>query len=196
MKLHERLPDRVKVGRRTYRIDADFRNVLAMLDELRRDDLLPGARAYRALRCVMRHPPRDANAALAAVRAVLFPDSSESGEGPKLTDFEQDADVIRAAFLQAYHINLWRDRLHWIEFRALLNALPDGSRYSEILSIRARPMPEATKFNAKEREWLIKAKAHYAVHMTERERETSYARGLHTMAMGLREMAKRGGKNA
>ena len=56
-------------------------------------------------------------------------------------------------------------------------------------------MPEATKWNAKEREWLAKAKAQYAVSMTEQEREASYQAGLHQMAMSLLAYAKGGKPN-
>lgn len=185
MKLQDRLPDRVCVDGKTYRADLDFRNVLRLLDVLARDDLLPGARVYLALKCVMRRPPRHGEAVLNALRQMLFPENGAQGDGQKLTDFEQDADVIRAAFLQAYHIDLWHDRLHWIEFRSLLSALPEGSRYSEILSIRARPMPSPTKYNIEEREWLAKAKALYQIKMTDREEADSYARSVQNVFAGL-----------
>lgn len=195
MRLQDRLPDRIRIGRRWYRLDLDFRNVLNMMATLDRDDLLQGAREYRALRCVMRHPPKDTAAALLAVRLMLFGPGSGDGGGKKLTSFEQDADYIRAAFLQAYGINLFTDRLHWCAFASLLNALPEGSRYAEIISIRAREMPEANKYNQKEREWLAKAKAFYAVRMTDKEREASYQQGLHSMALSLLAYAERGGQN-
>lgn len=200
MKLTDRLPDVVEAGGRRWRVDLDFRNVLDMLAVMRREDLIPGARIYKALLCVMRRPPRKDAACLAiftALTAMLFSGAGKKAEGPKLTDFEQDADLIRAAFWQAYHINLWRDRLHWLEFRALLGALPEGSRYSDILGIRARPIPEATKYNAKEREQLIKAKAACALEMSEEERAASFAAGLRAMSESMRAYAARGSeKNA
>lgn len=194
MRLQDRLPDCVTVGRKKYRLDLDFRNVLNMLETLGREELLEDAREYQALKCVMRRPPKDTGPVMAAVKGLLFkPAAPESG--PKLTSFEQDADLIRAAFLQTYGINLYTERLHWLAFTALLAALPEGSRYTEIVSIRARPMPEATKWNAKEREWLAKAKAQYAVRMTDQEREASYQAGLHQMAMSLLAYAKGGKPN-
>jgi hypothetical protein len=141
MKLYERLPDRVIVGRRRYKLRLDFRNVLRMIDTLTRDDLLPEAREYLALRCITR-PRGNTHALMAAVLELLFPARGESTE--KIMDYAQDADLIRAAFLQCYGINLYRDKLHWFEFSALLASMPEGSRYSEILSIRARPMPAPT----------------------------------------------------
>lgn len=194
MRLTDKLPDRVKVGRRTYRVDLDFRNVLRMIDILSREDLLQASKEYLALRCVMRRPPRNTGDTIAALTGMLF-SGGKKEEKEKLTDFEQDADLIRAAFLQAYGINLWRDGLHWLEFTGLLAGLPEGSRYAEIISIRARPMPEATKYNAKERAWLAKAKADYAVKKTDKEIAENYARSVENLAAGLMAFAERGGKN-
>lgn len=194
MKLQERLPDRVNAGRRIYRVNLDFRNVLDMLGIMAREDLIPDARDYLALRCVMRRPPRNADQCanvLAAISRICFKAPTKPAHGPKMTDFEQDADLIRAAFLQEYHINLWRDQLHWLEFTALLDALPEGSRYADVLGIRARPMPAPTKYNAELRQWLAKAKAECAVRMTDREAENSYQNGLRLMAEGLLMMAKK-----
>lgn len=193
MMLHEKLPDSVTVNGRRYRLDLDFRNVLRMMDVMDRKDLLPGARAYVALKCVMKRPPKDAAPVLAAVNALLFPARKKPEKREKLTDLKQDADLIRAAFLQSYGVNLWRDRLHWFEFSGLLACIPGGSRYADIIGIRARPMPEATKYNAKEREWLMKAKAEYAVEMTAEEQERSYQEGLRGMAMSLLAIAQKGG---
>jgi len=191
MKLYERLPDRVTVGRRRYKLRLDFRNVLRMIDTLTRDDLLPEAREYLALRCITR-PRGNTHALMAAVLELLFPARGESTE--KVMDYAQDADLIRAAFLQCYGINLYRDKLHWFEFSALLASMPEGSRYSEILSIRARPMPAPTKWNAEERAWLAKAKAQYAVKLTDKERGNQYQKGLRQMAASLLNLAKQGGE--
>lgn len=191
MKLQDRLPEHITIGRKRYRVDLDFRNVLRMMEELARNDLLPAARDWRALHCVMRRPPRDTQAALAAIRAICFPAADTPPDGKKVTSFEQDADLIRAAFRQTYRIDLWRDRLHWIEFSALLAGLPEGSRYSEIIGIRARPMPKATKYNAEERKWLSEAKARYAIRMTEDEVRASYDRGVLDVFHALLGMAKK-----
>ena len=183
MKLQDRLPDGVTVDGRFYRLDFDFRNVLRMMKELTRDDVLTEARAWRALKCMTRHP-RKPEKTLAAVQALLFDVPPEKG-GQKVTDFEQDAGLIRAAFMQAYHIDLYHDRLHWLAFVELLNAIPEGSRFAEVVGIRSRPMPAPTKYNAEERERLAKAKAQVALHMSEDEREKNYQRDVASIAAAL-----------
>lgn len=194
MKLYERLPDRVEAGGRRYKVDLDFRNVLRMMEVMGRDDLIPQARDWLALRCIMRRPPKRTTVLMAAVCALLFPARKGGGDGKRITSFEQDADLIRAAFRQAYGIDLYRDKLHWLEFAALLAALPNGCRYSDVLGIRARPMPAATKYNQQEREWLAKAKAAVALEMDEKERAKAYEQGVKALFAGLIAWAEKGGE--
>lgn len=193
MRLQDDLPNSVIVNGKRYKADFDFKNVLRMLDILANDDYLPNARDFLALRCVLHRMPKDTKAALNAVKIALFPHQTQGGK--KLTSFEQDADLIRAAFLQAYGINLFHAKLHWLEFASLLNALPEGSRYSEVLGIRARPMPKATKWNHEEREWLARAKAACALETTEREQIENYAQGVKEIFNGLLTIAQRGDGN-
>lgn len=172
IKLHERLPQSVIVDGKRYKCDFDFRNVLKMLDIMQREDIVPDAKDYLCVRCVCR-PPKNAGKVYDAICAVLFEKRPETGE-KRLTSYEQDAGLIRAAFRQVYGINLFTDRLHWFEFTELLQNLPSGNRYEEIIEIRARPIPAATKYNAKEREWLLRAKQSCALHLTEKEQERKY----------------------
>ena len=188
MKLQDRLPDGVMVDGKFYKLDFDFRNVLRMIEILDRDDMLPEAKAYKALRCLCKRP-KNAQKVLEAVKGLLFK-APRKKAGQRVTDFIQDAGLIRAAFRQAYGIDLYRDRLHWIEFTELMNALPEGSRYAEVVGIRARPMPEPTQWNKKEREWLMQAKADVALELSEDEIAEEYKRGVSNLAALLKTMAK------
>ena len=188
MKLYARLPDSVTVGKKKVRLDLDFRNVLRMLETLQRDDMTPEAREWCAMRCICRKPVKGA---LQAVRTLLFSETSQKKddeERPKVTSFEQDAELIRAAFRQVYGINLWTERLHWLEFAELLHGLPDGNRYEEVIGIRVREIPAPTKYNAKEREWLMKAKQDVALHLTEKEAEKKYEKDVARVFRGLMSM--------
>lgn len=191
MRLYDRLPDRVKVGRKTYRINLDFRNVLRLFDTLTEKNLMPEARQYLALRCVMRRPPkRRTGEAFAAVMEIIAGDRHVNGEQKKVMSFEQDADLILAAFRQAYGIDLYHDKVHWLAFRALLAGLPEGSRYAEVVSIRSREIPMATKYNSAEISWLMKAKAAVQLKLTDEEREASMRRTGHETAMSLLAYAR------
>lgn len=188
MKLQDRLPNGVEVDGKFYKMDFDFRNVLRMIDILDREDMLPEAQAYKALLCLQKRP-RNVLKVLDAVKGLLFKAPRKKG-GQKVTDFVQDAGLIRAAFRQAYGIDLYRDRLHWIEFTELLNAVPEGNRYAEVVGIRARPMPAATKWNQHEREWLARAKADVRLEMSEKEQEKRYEQDVGNIAAFLMGMAQ------
>lgn len=190
MRLQDRLPDGVTVDGKFYKLDFDFRNVLRMIEELGRDDIIPEARSWRAVHCLTKHP-KNVDKVLDAVQKLLFDEPPKKSE--KVTDFEQDAGLIRAAFRQSYGIDLYRERLHWIEFTELLNAIPEGSRFSEVVGIRARPLPSPTKWNAEEREWLMKAKANVALHMSESDRNKQYQKDVANIAAALMAWSKQNG---
>ena len=68
-------------------------------------------------------------------------------------------------------------------------------RYAETIGIRVREMPEPTKWNAKERAWLAKAKASVALKRTEKEIEEDYQRDVKNVFDALIVHAKEVKKN-
>ena len=187
MKLHEHLPDSVIVGKKRVKLDLDFRNVLRMMEILSREDLMPEARDWNALRCICKHPKPGM---MEEVKKLLFA-NPPTNDGKRVTSFEQDAGLIRAAFRQVYGINLWRDRLHWFEFSELLQGIPEGNRYAETIGIRVREMPEPTKWNAKERAWLMEAKARVAIKRTDEEIANDYQRDVKNVFDALLPFARK-----
>lgn len=185
MKLYDDLPNGVTVGGRYYPLDFDFRNVLRMMEVLGDNRLMPEAREYLAVKCFTKRPKNVRNV-LVAIRSVLFSGNPAAGE--RVTSFEQDAGLIRSAFRQVYGINLYKDKLHWLEFVELLQNLPEGNRYEEVLSIRTRKIPAPNKYNAKEREWLIQAKQSVALHLTEQEQAEKYDKDVGKIFAGLMSM--------
>lgn len=186
MKLYERLPNSVTVNGKRIRLNLDYRNVLRMKDILERDDLLPEAQEYLAMKCVCRHPKEGMKS---AVMNLLFP-KTNSQRHERITDFEQDADLIRSAFLQVYGIDLYTKKLHWFKFIGLLSCIPEGNRYSDVLSIRARPIPKATPYNADERMWLMKAKNEVGLKLTEQEQHEKLDRDIANVGAFLLSMVK------
>ncbi len=67
-----------------------------------------------------------------------MPGQEDEGNEVQLIDLEKDAEYIYSSFRQAYHINLMveQGRLHWNEFKALLNALPSNTIMKRIMEIR------------------------------------------------------------
>lgn len=190
MKLQDKLPEGVTVDGHFYKLDLSFRNVLNMMEILQKDDLMPEAREYKALKCLTKHP-RNVFKVMIAVRGILF-EQKPSGDNQKVMSFEQDAGLIRTAFRQVYGIDLFRDNLHWLEFVELLRNIPEGNRYADVIGIRVRPMPKATKYNAEERQWLLKAKSDVAIHLTDEEQAKKYESDVAKIFAGLMRMAQEG----
>ena len=189
MKLFEKLPDSITVDGKKYKCNFDFRNVLKMLDIMQRDNIEQTAKDWHCVKCIISHriPLKTARRVFDELCSVLFEKRPETGE-KRLTSYEQDAPLIRAAFRQVYGIDLYREKLHWIEFVELIQGLPEGNRYEEIIGIRARPLPAPTKYNQKEREWLMKAKQACAIHLTEQEAAKKYDSDVGKIFAGLMSM--------
>lgn len=65
-------------------------------------------------------------------------DGKEDEKHEPVISIEQDAEYIFASFKQAYGMNLFHEqgKLHWHEFRALLNGLPADTSMQRIIQIR------------------------------------------------------------
>ena len=191
MKLQDSLPNAVIFNGKRIKLNLDFRNVLRMIHTLSREELTPEAREYLAMKCICKRP---VPGMFIAVRKLLFPTTGKE-ETARITDFEQDADLIRSAFMQVYGIDLFTEKLHWFKFSCLLSGLPSGCRYSEILNIRSRPIPAPTKWNADERNWLINAKTEYAIKLTDKEQEKNYSKQVENIGNFLLALAGEGDSN-
>ena len=108
MKLFERLPDSVMVGRKRVRLNLDFRNVLRMMEIMGRDDLMPDAKEYLAARCVCRRP---IPGTLAAIHELLFSNPPKN-DGKRITSFDGcESWTIKKAehqIIGAFELWCWR----------------------------------------------------------------------------------------
>lgn len=91
----------------------------------------------------------------------------EEDEQEAYYDLVQDAEYIFSSFQQAYGMNLFKEqgKLHWFEFRALLNGLPSDTILQRIVQIRAW---EPSKHDSAEyKESMKKLQKAYALHKDE-----------------------------
>lgn len=192
MNLYERSPAAVELDGRVYRLKTGFQGVLRSASVLTDTRLHPDVRLWAALRAVVRGPlPRDKKQRerlLLAAHRLFFPPGRG---GRRSLSLEQDADMIRAAFLQAYRIDLWRENISWFQFCELLSCIPSGTRLADVIDIRTRPMPKPTKHNAQERRRLLEAKAAVAIRLTPKEQEASRQRSADGLARALMTMARK-----
>ena len=121
------------------------------------------------------------------IKQIIAP---EQKQGKKVMDFVQDAGAIYSAFLQVYHIDLYKQKMHWWIFLELLRALPEDTRLAQIINIRSQPIPQATKYNAAERARLMQLKAEYALKPDSAAKNTSKEEGFKKMAQMMLAMAE------
>ena len=63
-----------------------------------------------------------------------------SGTDPPFS-YEHDAGYIYAAFIEAYGIDLAKNKLHWWQFRALFLGLPETVLFCKIMGYRTMEIP-------------------------------------------------------
>lgn len=99
-----------------------------------------------------------------------------------LLSYTQDHAYILAAFRQAYGMSLEDvQRIHWWEFQALLSALPEDTRLSQIMRIRG--MDVDPKTSPAERMKIQKAKNVVRIRKKRRKNES----GFDVISRGLEE---------
>ena len=155
MKLNERLINDFKFKNKTYPINLAFDRVLDMQDIHQDKVLLDDDKIDLMLQALNIECEKDIRAELLeyVLYNVITPeDDSEQEydllgnpmkkiveESERTIDFIQDASLIYSAFRQTYGINLFNEygRLHWYEFTALLEGLPEDTLLYQVRNIRA-----------------------------------------------------------
>jgi hypothetical protein len=115
----------------------------------------------------------------------LFPKQKEDRE--KTMDFEQDADLIYAGFMQAYGIDLYeeRNKMDWRIFIALTKGLPADTEFSRVVKLRCTKVPKRTKSNSDYVDSLIEAKRSVALYEPEEDKKKRLAQQWLKVAEGL-----------
>ena len=146
--LTDPLPETVKIAGEAWPINSDF-SVGVRFELLMQDrTLTEEERLSRALLLYYPQLPPDLPAALDALLWFYScgreRDGSEAAGGhgalkkppKKVYCFEQDADLIFAAFWEAYGIDLAAAGMHWWKFRALFKALPSECEFCKVMGYR------------------------------------------------------------
>ena len=174
MLIYKPLSSTLNVGGRRLSLSLSFDRVLQVCDAWADEDLTDEEKETITLDLLIRKgrerrwlAQQDAETRGAAITS-LFKDYIDTephraNKGPKAFDLKQDGEFVYAAFRQTYGIDLFAElgRMDWREFSALLAGLPNGTRLSEIIEIRTKPIPKADKYNQKERKALIEAKFYF-----------------------------------
>lgn len=151
--LIEGLPTTVKIGNEFFPIRYDFQTGI-LFEEMIQDDSMSNREKFAAI-LELYYPAESFSAGQiveAAQRAIWFyrcgkdPGEKQKKSGDNNTDgvpysFEYDAPYIYAAFMQTYRIDLTRKDLHWWQFRALFDSLPEDTQFVKIIGYRTIKIP-------------------------------------------------------
>ena len=161
---------------REYAFHPYFNRVLTVILEVLPDTLLDDAeKVSLTIRAFSEDAPIEAGVFEGMIHE-LFPRQDRKNE-KKLIDFEQDAGLIYAAFLQTYAIDLYKQRnqMDWRIFQALLQAIPENTELSRVISLRAQKLPKKTKHNADYVDSLANAKRAVALKEPEADKKKRLA---------------------
>lgn len=189
----DRLPDMVEIGGKEYRIYSDFRTSILFEIMMRNPELKSWEKLNQMLD--LYYPVIPPNRQEAIEKALWFyncgkEQESEPEEEKNKTrrefrkdrvsySFDQDAPYIYAAFMGTYRMNLQRiksKKLHWWEFIALFDALPDDCKIRKIMYWRTcdtsgLPRKEVQRINELRKRYELKDDASMRAKITLAQRD-------------------------
>ena len=137
-------------------ISADFRNMI-QVDLILREEGVPDAeKTMAALSQLYPEIPADLEQAVRGLAWFFSRGGQETGENgkgpeggptpPRAFDYDQDANLIYAAFYATYGISLTTvEFLHWWEFLALFEGLPEDTLIKRVMYWRTANLSELPK---------------------------------------------------
>ena len=149
--LLDRPPLYAEVNGNSYKVNTDYRIVLAYL-RLMKKDMDDAEKTAYAISLFFGDEIRmnDLKDLLEWIPWFLSKgEAQEDEKEEKLFDLIEDSNRIYAAFWQTYGINLKKIKMHWWTFSILLEGLPSGTHLSDVINIRARKFEKWMKPAAK-----------------------------------------------
>lgn len=189
----DRLPDTVEIGGKEYLIYSDFRTSILFEIMMRNPELKSWEKLNQMLN--LYYPVIPPNRQEAIEKALWFyncgkEQEKEPEEEKNKTQrefrkdrvsysFDQDAPYIYAAFMGTYRMNLQRiksKKLHWWEFIALFDALPDDCKIRKIMYWRTcdtsgLPRKEVQRINELRKRYELKDDASMRAKITLAQRD-------------------------
>lgn len=157
--LTDALPHELTVGGEKFPIDVRTSTALNCLRKLREDIPEEAKLSYLLRRLGL---PNTLDALDTALGYLAGPptEEKEPKRGKPDFDYFQDAELISAAFQQAYGLGLDElTQMHWWRFLSLLGGLPSSTRFMEVVGIRTMEIDPKESAESK----LKKRKAKKAV---------------------------------
>lgn len=177
-------PETADVNGRAYRVNTDFRVVLAYARMMDDEGTSDQDRAVLGLSLFFGEAIQAGDVEGLADFLRWFLKRGREGEeererGERLFDLLEDSGRVFSAFLQVYRINLKKVRMHYWTFCELLEGLPQGTHLADVIGIRARRVHPG--MSASERNELARLKARYRIG----GREADFMAGLFSSLRGI-----------
>ena len=141
--LTEKLPVSVVVKGKRYKINADFKTALKIINY---SEEAQGIKLMiYALKTFYVEVPEDIESAISEMRKfynTVDYEGGKTGRREPVFSFVKDADLIFSSFYSQYGINLTQDNLHWYVFLALLRGICGDNVFSRVLEIRSLDLSE------------------------------------------------------
>lgn len=137
------LPEEVCIDGVSYAVNTDFRVWIEIEELLSSSEINIFERIQKVLcLCYKDKLPETLEKALNGVmqfyKCGKCEDNNNSGKSSiPILSLSEDADMIGAAFYHDYGIDLWKDKIHWWQFYALLMSLEESDRIMQIMKYRA-----------------------------------------------------------
>ena len=164
--LIDRLPESVTIGGAEYRINTGFRTSILFELLVRTKKIPDQGKIYRMLRLYYPEIPSDRDEAIRKALWFFYcgkdrkkqreernQTAKDFRKNKALYSFEKDADLIYAAFLSEYGIDLQDiEDMHWWKFSALFDGLSDDKKIRQVMHIRGKstsglPRKEVKRIN-------------------------------------------------
>lgn len=174
------LPDFVDVCGQKCAIHTDFRIWIKLTHMLSSKDVENISDFAEVILQVFKEPPLKFNDAVKAVIEFCNPPKKQhsgkgNSSGKRVYDYDYDAELIYAAFMQQYKIDLCSANLHWWQFRALFDGLTEQTHFIEVVQYRSADI--ASIKDKEQKKFYKKMKNLYRLpdNRTEKEKEDAIA---------------------
>jgi len=158
------------------KINPDFRNMIRV-EELAEDPTLAlEQKLPQMLQQLYPRIPKDPAKALERLVWFFQCGDVKTDASPRLKvhrksyHFRQDASLIYVAFLATYGINLATiELLHWWEFLAMFQGLPEGTLIRQVMYWRTC---DVSKLGKEEKRYILEMRKQFAIRRPEREQKS------------------------
>lgn len=132
-------PDFVTIDNKQYKINTDFRVWIDISNVLDQKISIKEKLCFMLVNAYCDNLPEHMGDAINALFDFMNmnENNTKSLSGEKVIDFCCDKNLIYAAFLQQYRINLFHDYLHWWEFLSLLSCLDENTALMRVIGYRS-----------------------------------------------------------